>query len=183
METICESFINPIIQSFSKDHPREGYNNNNFSIMAISLMELQMEDLRSSCIQEQLKDKGFSDRAAELYIASYDPKASRTVSAYHLYSQKMQFNTIMSYRSVISEIHVHVDGKSIGLHPIIIKVMKGLFNLNPPKQNSAEVVDVLLTIDYIQSLGSNTEMPILNLTQKTALLLALTSGSCPSDLH
>ncbi|CAG8638968.1 15005_t:CDS:2 [Cetraspora pellucida] len=101
----------------------------------------------------------------------------------HLYGQNMQFNTIASYRSAISKIHVHVDGKSIGSHPIIVKVMKGLFNLNPPKQSSVEVVDVLPMMDYIQSLGSNTEMSILNLTQKTALLLALTSGSHPSDLH
>ncbi|CAG8736173.1 12032_t:CDS:1 [Cetraspora pellucida] len=136
--------------------------------------ELQMEDLCSSCIWEQLKDKDFSDRAAELYITLYNLKASRTVLTYmrkwfnwcaagnydsiscllqtivefldHLYSQKMQFNTIVSYRSAISEIYIHVDGKSIGTYLIIVKVIKGLFNLNLPKQSSVEVVDILPTI-------------------------------------
>lgn len=170
----------------------------------------QVENLRSTYIRKQLKDKGFSDRAAELYISSYDPKASESVSACmrkwfnwcasgghdpircplqtiidfldDLYNQNMQYNTIASYRSAISEVHILVEEKAIGAHPIIVKVMKGIYNLRPPKQKPTDVVDVLPTMDYIQSLGSNSKMTILNLAQKMALLLALTSGSQPSDL-
>ncbi|CAG8638984.1 15006_t:CDS:2 [Cetraspora pellucida] len=90
IETICEPPMDPITQSISKDHLREGHDSNNFSTMAISPMvskidgsadrytnhptpqssnsqysyttqELQIKDLCSSCIQEQLKEKGFSD--------------------------------------------------------------------------------------------------------------------------
>ncbi|RIB12964.1 hypothetical protein C2G38_2199270 [Gigaspora rosea] len=61
--------------------------------------------------------------------------------------------------------------------------MKGIYNLRAPKQKPTDVVDVLPTMDYIQSLGSNSEITILNLAQKMALLLALMSGSQPSNLQ
>ncbi|CAG8538384.1 36198_t:CDS:10 [Gigaspora margarita] len=155
----------------------------------------QMEDLRR-----------FSDRVAELYISSYDPKASETVSACmqkwfnwcasreydpircplqtvvdfldDLYNQNMQYNMIASYRSAISEAYVPVERKAIGAHPIVVRVTKGLYNLQLPKQKPTNIVDVLLTMDYIQSLGPNSEMTILNPTQKMALLLALHQQSC-----
>ncbi|CAG8824443.1 11830_t:CDS:2, partial [Gigaspora margarita] len=125
---ICKSTIDFTTQSISQDLPRESHSDTDFPIMAFSFwfltlidhLKSQVENLRSTCIRRQLKHKGFSDRAAELYISSYDPKASESVSAY--------------------------------------------------------IVDILPTMDYIQSLGSNLEMTILNLAQKMALLLALMSG-------
>ncbi|CAG8842794.1 18441_t:CDS:2, partial [Gigaspora margarita] len=205
VESVCKSTMDFITQSISQDSPRESHSDTDFPVMAFSSLvpntngsssrysnnvtsqsnlsrgnytsqKSQVENLRSTYIRKQLKDKGFLDRAAELYISSYDPKASESVSACmrkwfnwcasgghdpircplqtivefldDLYNQNMQYNMIASYRSAISEVHTPVEEKAI--------------------------VDVLLTMDYIQSLGSNSEMTILNLAQKMALLLALT---------
>ncbi|CAG8843424.1 11142_t:CDS:1, partial [Gigaspora margarita] len=99
-----------ITQSISQDSPRESHSDTDFSVMAFSFLvpntngspsrysnnvtsqsnlsrgnhtsqKSQVENLRSTYIRKQLKDKGFSDRAAELYISSYNPKASESVSA------------------------------------------------------------------------------------------------------
>ncbi|CAG8550834.1 5336_t:CDS:2 [Scutellospora calospora] len=178
MKSICESTMDSTTQSLRQNPVREDHSNNNFPTIVLSFLvpninrlsnrytgditlqsnlsqrdhtaqKSQMEDLHSTYIRRQLKDKEFSDRAAELYISLYDLKASKIVSA---------------YMSAISEVHKPVEEKAISTYPIIVKVMKGLYNLRSSKQKPTNIIDVLPTIDYIQSLGSNSEMPILNLT-------------------
>ncbi|CAG8723529.1 6528_t:CDS:10, partial [Gigaspora margarita] len=123
----------------SRTPERRGFSVGDLTLRRYQLMHLPNckgggEHLRSSCIRRQLKKKGFSDRVSELYISSYDPKASESVSACiqkwfnwcasgehdpvrcslqtvvdfldKLYNQNMQYNTIASYRSAISKAHV-----------------------------------------------------------------------------
>ena len=43
-----------------------------------------------------------------------------------------QYNSINSYRSAISSVHEKVDRYSIGQHPMISRLMKGVFHSRPP---------------------------------------------------
>ncbi|CAG8783842.1 13963_t:CDS:1, partial [Acaulospora morrowiae] len=169
----------------------------------------KMEDLRSNCIRKSLTDQGFSKQAAELYMAAYDSRTAKKMSTaarkwfnwcaeqdidptkcalprvadfLNLLQENYAYNTIASYRTAISDIHEWIEGKPVGAHPMITKIMRGLYNINPPKHNSSEVVDVFPSMEFLESLGKNNEMPIIQLAKKTAFLIALTTGSRPSDI-
>ncbi|CAG8852541.1 2709_t:CDS:1, partial [Gigaspora margarita] len=92
------------------------------------------------------------------------------------------YNTIVGYRSAISEIHDWVDHSPIGSHPIIVKAMRGVYNKNPPPPTEDEVVDLVPAFDKVRSLGDHDAMDLLWLLCKTAFLLAITTASRPSDL-
>ena len=99
-----------------------------------------------------------------------------------LHSEGYQYNSINSYRSAISSVHEKVDGYSIGQHPLVTKLLKGVFHDRPPlpRYTATWKVDAVLT--HLGSLGSNENLSLKQLTWKTTMLLALTRPSRSADL-
>ena len=92
-----------------------------------------------------------------------------------------QYRTINSYRSAISMTHAPVDGVVVGNHPLVSRLMKGVFNSRPPQPRYAVTWDVGLVLNHIMSLGRNQDLSLKLLAYKLAALLALSnaSRSCP----
>ena len=44
----------------------------------------------------------------------------------HLYSEGYQYSSLRAYRSVIASLHIPVDGASIGQHPLVSRLLKGV---------------------------------------------------------
>ena len=84
----------------------------------------------------------------------------------HLYQQGYK------YRSAISSVHEKVDGYTVGQHPLVSSLMKGIFHERPPQPKYTETWDVSIT--YLVSLGQNDSLTLSVLTHKTVMLLALT---------
>ena len=93
-----------------------------------------------------------------------------------------QYSTINGYRSAISAIHPEVDGVKVGQHQLVVQLMKGVFNDRPPQPKYTSTWDVSLVLDYIRGLGDNAIMPITSLTQKVAMLMAITGACRGSEL-
>lgn len=49
-----------------------------------------------------------------------------------LFVQGLQHRTINTIRSAISTMHVQVNGAPIGQHPVVTRLMKGVYNMRPP---------------------------------------------------
>ncbi|CAG8679794.1 2612_t:CDS:2, partial [Dentiscutata heterogama] len=170
----------------------------------------QMESLHSTCLRESLQEQGYSEQVFELASKALDPIASSTVSSniriwqnwckekslnpiscgineitsflHYQLSIGKAYNTIAGYRTAISEIHQKIDGTKIGSHPIIVRIMKGIWASNPPLPPLDDVSDIVPSLDTIIKWGNNENLPLLQLNKKTAFLLAITTGSRPSDL-
>ena len=65
----------------------------------------------------------------------------------------MAYNTIASYRTAISEVHEHVEGSPVGLHPDISRMMHAAYIENPPLIHSDEPIDITPSLDYIKNIG------------------------------
>ena len=94
-----------------------------------------------------------------------------------------QYCTINSYRSSISATHLPVDGMQVRKHPLVTRLLKGVYHLRPPqpKYNGRwKVEDVLL---YASSLGPTDNLSVKDQTHKLALLLALANADRTSDLQ
>jgi hypothetical protein len=92
------------------------------------------------------------------------------------------YSTINGYRSAISNKHVLVNGSKVGQHELVIKVMAGIWNSNPPLPRYQGTWDVDILLNHIRSMGSNTTLSDKDLTHKLATLLALSSSSRVSEL-
>ena len=79
--------------------------------------------------------------------------------------------------------HENVLGVPVGQHPLVKRVMAGVFNSNPPKPRYTTTWDVGQVLDYIESLGPNTELSDKILAHKLAMLLALTTASRASEIQ
>jgi len=75
-----------------------------------------------------------------------------------------------------------VDGVSVGNHPTITRLLKGVFHSRPPQPRYSSFWNVGSMIDYLRKLGSNDSLTLKQLTMKTAMLLALTRPSRSADL-
>jgi len=100
----------------------------------------------------------------------------------HLFDQGYQYRSLNAYQSAISSVHEKVDGYEVGQHPLVSRLLKGVFHQRPPQPRYSETWDVNKVTSYLDSLGENASLPLPVLTHKTVMLLALTRPSRSADL-
>ena len=92
------------------------------------------------------------------------------------------FNSGAAYRSVnvahsaISTSHTKLNGLPVGQNPLVIQLLKGMFNNRPPKPRYFHTWEVSSVTTYLASLGSNRSLSLKQLSWKLAVLFSLT---CP----
>ena len=91
----------------------------------------------------------------------------------------LQVHSLNSYRSAISSVHERVEGYNVGQHPLVTRLLKGVFNERPPLPKYSSTWDVQVVLNY---LGCNSDLSQKLLTWKAAMLLALTRPSRSADL-
>ena len=91
-----------------------------------------------------------------------------------------EYNTIGGYRPSISAFHNPIDGCKVGDCPRVSALVKGIFNLKPPKTRYLFIWDVNQVLNYLNNLtvGSN----LKNFTYKLVMFLALTAASRASEI-
>ena len=87
-----------------------------------------------------------------------------------------------SIQLAISMTHEEIDGTRIGQHPLVSRFLKGVFNQRPPTPKYSCTWDVDIVLQYIRRLPRNEEHSFQSLSQKLAMLMALTNADRSSDL-
>ena len=100
----------------------------------------------------------------------------------YLFSEGYKYQSLNAYRSAISSTHDQVDGVSVGSHPMVTRLLQGVFNSRPPQPRYASFWDVGVVIQHIKDLGDNKDLSLKQLTMKTVMLMALTRPSRSADL-
>ena len=67
-----------------------------------------------------------------------------------------------------------------GKHPLVIRFMRGVFTLKPKLTEVWNAADVL---NYIDSMGKNCDLLLMDLSMKLSMLLALVTGERVQCLH
>ena len=93
-----------------------------------------------------------------------------------LFDQGLKYRTINNYRSAISAKHEMVEGKPVGEHRDVCRLMKGINNERPPEPRYCSTWDITTALDYVKSLGENQALSDKNISLKLSLLLAITSA-------
>ena len=99
-----------------------------------------------------------------------------------MYDRSLQYTTIAAAKSVLSGM-LHIPGViSISSHPLIIRLMKGIFHVRPPKPRYEFIWDTELVLNFLKNLNPS-EISLKLLTLKTVTLLTLLSGQRVSTIH
>ena len=89
---------------------------------------------------------------------------------------------INTYRSAFSGVLPPMEGFSVGQHPLVVRLLKGILDLRPATPRYQQSWDVNVALDYLRSFPRNQDLPLKDLTHKLSLLLALTAPKCSSEL-
>ena len=99
-----------------------------------------------------------------------------------LFEKGLQYSTIAAARSALSGI-IHVPGVSaISEHPLVVRLLKGIFNKRPPQPRYEFIWDTNLVISFMRGL-KNSEITFKMLSLKTVTLLTLLSGQRVSTIQ
>ena len=93
-----------------------------------------------------------------------------------------EYRTVNVYRSALSAVLPLIDGHKAGSHPLVCQLLKGVFQLRPPQPRYATTWQVSKLVQYISSLGSNSNLSTKLLSYKLVGLLALTAPDRASGL-
>ena len=99
----------------------------------------------------------------------------------YLFKEGYQYCSLNAYCSAISSVHEKADGYEVEQHPLVSRLLKGVFNQRPPKPCYEVTWDVKV-LNYIDSLGESDSLSLQVLTWKLAMVLALTRPSRSVDL-
>ena len=75
------------------------------------------------------------------------------------------------------------DNKTVGSHPLVVRFLKGIFELRTPQPNYNETWDVYKVLHYFKHLGENSEPSLKDLTFKLCALLLLISAQRVQTVH
>ena len=95
----------------------------------------------------------------------------------HLYESKLSYSSINTARSALSALGLMVDNILVGQHPLVVRFMKGLYNLRPPKTRNVCVWDVSVVLLYLKKLSPVNMLSLKELTCKLVMLIALTNAT------
>lgn len=85
------------------------------------------------------------------------------------------YSTMNTARSALSTV-ISIDGKPVGSHPLVIRLLKGAFNLRPALPKNVVTWDPELLINYLKKLSPVKSLSMKNLTLKAVSLLWILSG-------
>ena len=94
----------------------------------------------------------------------------------------LEYRTLNVYRSALSATHPQIDGYNVGEHPLVVQLLKGIFNSRPPAPRYTYTWEVRTVTSYLESLGPNEQLSLKQLSRKLAFLLASTSAERGSEL-
>lgn len=93
----------------------------------------------------------------------------------HLYESGYSYSAINTARSALSTIFI-LDGKPAGTHPLVIRLLKGVFNLRPTIPKTGVSWDPEIILRFLRKLSPVKSLSLKNLTHKTVTLIWLLSG-------
>lgn len=79
--------------------------------------------------------------------------------------------------------HLPVNNICVGSHPLVSRLMRGIFNLRPPMPKYLGTWDVSIVLKYLQGVSPAPLLSLKKLTYKLLMLMALTKAARANLLH
>ena len=100
-----------------------------------------------------------------------------------LFDSGVGYSAINTARSALSTILTSENGLPIGEHPLICRLLKGVFEQRPSIPKHTTIWDVGGLLDYLRTLSPISQLSLKELTLKTVTLLCLLTGQRCQTIH
>ena len=100
-----------------------------------------------------------------------------------LFETGLGYSSLNTARGALSALGIKIDGTSVGAHPLVVRYMKGVFNLRPTKPRYSGTWDVSMVLRFLQTWSSVKLMSLKQLTLKLTMLIALTNAARVQSIH
>ena len=101
---------------------------------------------------------------------------------FYLFNIGFATASLNTHRSMLSMTVDPIEGHNVGEHPLVVQLLKGCYNLNPPKPRYDSFWDPDVVLNYFISSGPDGSLSLVSLSNKLAMLLALATLSRVSEL-
>ena len=92
------------------------------------------------------------------------------------------YQSICGFRSAIAKTHEGWHGKGLGEAVQVHRIMKAIFNLNPPQPSNSDTWDPEQLMKYLETQYPHEDLSDIDLSIKTVSLLALATISRRVDM-
>lgn len=99
-----------------------------------------------------------------------------------LYDRGVGYSAINTARCALSTFIV-LGNHTAGAHPLVVRFVKGVYNLRPPRSRYTEIWDVSIVLQLLKALAPAKYLSLKDLTLKLVTLMALVSAQRAQTLH
>lgn len=92
-----------------------------------------------------------------------------------LHRSGKSYSTINLHRSMLSMTLETIDNTPLGQNPLIVKLLKGCYNENPPRPKYTMMWDPEVVLEFMRKSTATEELNLSTLSRKLATLLALST--------
>ena len=181
-----------------------------------SPLEGQLTPSRMDIIRESLADRGLSDDAITIISASWSSGTDKQYNSAwkkwcgwceqrkidllqvsvdevvnflsQSFAEGKSYSTVNTYRSALSSTLYSVNNVAVGSHPLVVRLLKGIYHLRTPLPRYSSTWDVAKVTSYLRTLFPLEQLNLKTLAMKTVMLCALSSAQreqtlCTLDLN
>lgn len=160
-------------------------------------------------IRIPLEKAGLTQKSTDLLLDSWRPNTQKSYNTYihkwhnfltensiispshidvanfltQLYTSGASYNTINLARSAVSAYLSPGASDSIGNHPVVCRVVKGVFHNRPPLPKYQETWDVDTVLHLLNTWPPAESLSLQQLTYRTVMLVALLTGQRGQTIH
>ena len=102
---------------------------------------------------------------------------------YQLYHKGLSYSAINTARSALSSVLPTKDGVEFGMHKLVCRFMKGVFNVKPSLPKYASVWDPDVVLRFLKRWTPRSRLTLKQLTLKITMLLSLLTSQRAQTLH
>ena len=100
-----------------------------------------------------------------------------------LYKAGVGYSAVNTARSALSSLLILENNEKFGDHPLVVRCMKGIFEVKPSLPKYNEIWDIRVVLDYLKTFGVSSALSLKDLTLKLTMLLCLTTGQRGQTIH
>ena len=100
-----------------------------------------------------------------------------------LFHSGVGYSAVNTARSALSCVVVSESGIPIGRHPLVVRLLKGVFQLRPALPRNTVIWDTSVVLNFLNSMDLQKDITLKDLSLKLAMLLALVTGQRSQTLQ
>lgn len=169
----CTSSLLPIRERFGE----QGFSRKTTEIL-MSSWKTGTKKQYSSCLQKWIQ------YCREREIDQFQPNINSVLEYFtYLFDLGLGYSTINTTRGALSAFGIKIDGILVGKSPLVIRYLRGVYNLRPsvPRYSCTWDVDKVLLV--LRRLSPVKSLNLKELTLKLTMLIALTGAARTQSIH